>query len=188
MNPSPSPARPAKSRIETYLEWGLFSSRWLLTPFYVGLALALAVLAVSFVREFVTGAPLLFTSDAKPEDAILLVLTLVDISLAGNLLLIVIFSGYESFVSKINTGDDEDRPAWMGKVDFSGLKIRLIGSIVAISAISLLKSYMVLTESPVDEKRLMWQVIIHLTFVASGVLFALMDWLASLSTANEAHH
>jgi uncharacterized protein (TIGR00645 family) len=92
----------------------------------------------------------------------------------------VIFSGYENFVSKIDTADHEDRPGWMGTVDFSGLKMKLIASIVAISAIALLKAFMELAEGkPLDERGLLWLVVIHLTFVASGVLLALMDWIAS---------
>ncbi len=179
---SPDPDSPrAKQLAETWLERALFASRWLLAPFYVGLALALGVLAVSFVQEFLHAAPTVFAPGSKPEDAILVVLSLVDMSLAGNLLLIVIFSGYESFVSRIDSVDAADRPAWMGKVDFAGLKIKLIASIVAISAISLLKSYMTLADGgALDERRLMWQVAILLAFVVSGVLLALMDWLVSL--------
>ncbi|MFA5599278.1 MAG: YqhA family protein, partial [Phenylobacterium sp.] len=97
-----------------------------------------------------------------------------------NLLLIVIFSGYENFVSKIDTANHEDRPSWMGTVDFSGLKMKLIASIVAISAISLLKAFMQLSEGEgVSERSLLWLVVIHITFVVSGVLLALMDWLAA---------
>ena len=119
----------------------------------------------------------------SPEGAILMVLSLIDLSLAGNLLLIVTFSGYENFVSKIDTANHEDRPGWMGTVDFSGLKMKLIASIVAISAIALLKAFMELAEGkPLDQPALLWLVVIHLTFVGSGVLLALMDWLASRTT------
>ena len=95
----------------------------------------------------------------------------------------MIFSGYENFISKIDTGDSEDRPSWMGTLDFSGLKMKLIGSIVAISAISLLRAFMSLTEQdiPLDEARVRWLVILHLTFIVSGVLFAAMDWIAARS-------
>jgi uncharacterized protein (TIGR00645 family) len=110
-------------------------------------------------------------------------LTLIDLSLAGNLVLIVIFSGYENFVSKIDTGDSEDRPSWMGTLDFSGLKMRLIGSMVAISAISLLRAFVSLTEpaTPLNERKLFWLVVLHVTFLFSGVMFALMDWLGGLT-------
>src|SRR6266436_8330358 len=166
--------RPSFERV---LENGLFMSRWLMAPFYVGLVLALAMLLMVFVEELVTAVPHIL--EAKSEDVILTVLTLIDLSLAGNLVLIVIFSGYENFVSKIDTHGSEDRPSWMGTLDFSGLKMKLIGSIVAISAISLLRAFMTLTEQdvPLDEPRLRWMVGLHLTFVVSGLLFASMDWV-----------
>src|SRR5690606_36053346 len=106
--------------------------------------------------------------------------TLVDLSLAGNLLLIVMFSGYENFVSKLDLDGETDRPPWMGTVDFSGLKMKLIASIVAISGIQLLKNFMNIGKpgSPLNETELKWAVVIHLAFVLSGVLLALMDWLA----------
>jgi uncharacterized protein (TIGR00645 family) len=127
--------------------------------------------------------PKLFMGSAKPDDAILLALSLIDLSLAGNLMLIVIFSGYENFVSKIDVGDHEDRPEWMGTVDFSGLKMKLIASIVAISAIALLKAFLETADSSdgVDVVRLRWLVIIHLTFVVSGVMMALMDYITGMS-------
>jgi len=167
--------------IEKYLEGGLFKSRWLLAPFYLGLVVALATLLVVFVRELIGAIPQMLTLDA--EQIILVVLTLIDLSLAGNLVLIVIFSGYENFVSKIDTGDSEDRPDWMGTLDFSGLKMRLIGSMVAISAISLLRAFVTLTEpgTVLDERKLFWLVALHVTFLVSGVMFALMDWLAGLT-------
>ncbi len=145
---------------------------------YLGLVLALTALVYVFGAEAVHELDTILTM--SPEQAILMVLSLIDLSLAGNLLLIVIFSGYENFVSKIDTGDDEDRPAWMGTVDFSGLKMKLIASIVAISAIALLRSFMQLAEgAAIPDRTLIWLVAIHITFVVSGVMLALMDWLAS---------
>jgi uncharacterized protein (TIGR00645 family) len=105
------------------------------------------------------------------------VLELLDVVLLGNLIIIILFAGYENFVSKIKVADGaEDRPHWMGHVDFSGLKIKLIGSLVAISVIELLKDFM--QEGPFDAKREGWRIGIHMTFVISGVLFALMDNMA----------
>lgn len=168
-----------RKAVEKFLETLLFRSRWLLAPFYVGLVLSLLMLLVAFVGDLVHIVPNLLT--ATPEQIILGVLTLIDLSLAGNLVVIVMFSGYENFVSKIDTGENEDRPGWMGTLDFSGLKMKLIGSIVAISAISLLRAFMTLTEAnvPLDEVRIRWLVLLHLTFVGSGLLFALMDWVAA---------
>jgi len=113
------------------------------------------------------------------ETVLLFVLTLVDISLAGNLLIIVIFSGYENFVSKINVANHEDKPDWMGHVDFTDLKIKLISSIVAISGIHLLKIFMNLKSY--DRDTIILYVAVHLTFVISGVLLAFMDYLMSKS-------
>jgi uncharacterized protein (TIGR00645 family) len=166
-----------KPALEVWLEKGLFASRWLMAPFYVGLVVALAALLVVFFQELAHELPKLL--QMKPEDAILLALSLIDLSLAANLLVIVILSGYENFVSKIEVANQEDKPEWMGTVDFSGLKMKLIASIVAISAIALLKAFLKLTEpeAPLDQARLMWLVLVHLSFVVSGVLLAAMDWL-----------
>ena len=93
----------------------------------------------------------------------------------------IIFSGYEIFVSKIDVAEHHDRPNWMGKVDFGGLKLKVIGAIVAISAIDLLKTFMTIPDSPTPEntEMFLWKVIIHMAFVLSGVLFAVMDRIAS---------
>jgi len=169
-----------RSSVERTLENGLFLSRGLMAPFYVGLVVALGMLLIVFVQELVVSIPRILEQGS--EEVILTVLTLIDLSLAGNLVLIVIFSGYENFVSKIDIEGHEDRPSWMGTLDFSGLKIKLIASIVAISAISLLRAFMSLTQqSQVDETRVFWLVVLHLTFVTSGVLFAAMDWIACLT-------
>ena len=170
-----------RKAFEKGLEQVLFQSRWILAPFYLGLVVSLVMLLAAFVGELVHGLPqALDLMNVDPERVILTALGLIDLSLAGNLVVIVIFSGYENFISKIDTGDSDDRPDWMGTLDFSGLKMKLIGSIVAISAISLLRAFMTLTEpdTVLDEARIRWLVILHLTFVGSGLLFAAMDWVA----------
>ena len=179
-----------RNMVEKVLEGILFKSRWLLAPFYVGLVLALVLLLGAFLAELMHFMPqLLDLAHIDPEQVILAVLSLIDLSLAGNLVVIVIFSGYENFVSKINTENSEDRPSWMGTLDFSGLKMKLIGSIVAISAISLLRAFMTLTEPevPLDEARLKWMLMLHLTFVGSGLLFACMDWIGNRAEKPKEH-
>ena len=168
-----------KPSIETRFERGLFAARWLMAPMYLGLVVSLAMLLVTFLKELAYYAPKILSLGA--DQTILAILTLIDLSLAANLLLIVLFSGYENFVSKFDIADHEDRPDWMGTVDFSGLKMKLIASIVAISAIALLKAFLKLTEPGValDQARLLWLVVVHLSFVVSGVLLAVMDWLNS---------
>jgi uncharacterized protein (TIGR00645 family) len=175
--PSVGDLRPDRRTAERWLEAGLFSSRWLMAPFYVGLVVALAALLAVFIGELIT--EISGITELRPEGAILMALSLIDLSLAGNLILIVIFSGYENFVSKIDADGHADRPAWMGTVDFSGLNLILVGSIVAICEISLLRTFMRIGDGPLDETMVKWKVIVHLTFVSSGVLLALMDLLSS---------
>ncbi len=153
----------------------MFASRWLLAPFYIGLVGAIAILLFKFIKEFVMLLPQVATLDGG--QIMVSVLTLVDVALVANLLLIIVFAGYENFVSKINTENSEDRPEWMGHVTFSDLKIKLIGSIVAISGIELLKAFV--NVDSYSDKQLAWKVGLHLTFVLSGVLFAVMDRLTA---------
>lgn len=164
-----------KNSTEHLIERGLFASRWLMAPIYIGLVGGLMLLVMSFFQELLH----LFSQfpELNQNDIILGILSLIDLSLAGNLLLIVIFSGYENFVSKINTDDHEDQPEWKGTVDFSTLKLKLIASIVAISGIHLLKVFMDVNKY--TESHIMWMVIIHIVFVVSGVLLALMDKIAA---------
>lgn len=159
------------NKVEAKLEHWVFNSRWLLAPFFVGLLLAIVALLIKFVKQLATLAMEMFT--LEDEQMIVSILTLVDSALIAALLLIIGFSGYENFVSKIGTGEHEDRPAWMGRVGFSDLKIKLMGAIVAISAVELLKAFINIKDHPWDE--LAWMVGIHITFVVSGVLFALTD-------------
>ena len=158
--------------IEIFLEKLMFASRWLMAPFYFGLIISLFLLLIVFLSEIFH-----FVINFQPNetDLILFILTLIDLSFAGNLLIIVIFSGYENFVSKINVNNHEDKPDWMGTVDFSGLKLKLISSIVAISGIHLLKVFFAI-EKYTDSQIILF-IAIHLTFVLSGVLLAYMDSL-----------
>ena len=161
--------------IEEVVEKVLFGGRWLLAPLYVGLLLSLVPLIYRFFIEFLHLMEGVATLEM--QEITLKILELLDVVLLGNLIIIVIFAGYENFVSKINVATNSvDRPHWMGRVDYSGLKIKLIGSLVAISVIELLKDFMM--EGAYDDKTQMWRIIIHITFVISGVLFALMDFIA----------
>lgn len=170
------------SKIEDSLESTIFKSRWLLAPFYVGLILSVFLLLIKFFQELWHMS--VHVLGSSEHEVIIGILALVDMSLVGSLLLMIIFSGYEIFISKIDVADHEDRPDWMGKVDFSGLKLKVIGAIVAISAIDLLKTFMDIPEqlSEEDINAIMWKVIIHMAFVLSGVFFALMDKIAGDTT------
>jgi len=169
------PANTNEFHIESVVERILFGGRWMLAPLYVGLLLSLLPIVYRFFIEFIHLMQDVAVLEMK--DITLKVLELLDVVLLGNLIIIVIFAGYENFVSRINVAKNSvDRPHWMGRVDYSGLKIKLIGSLVAISVIELLKDFMM--EVEYDDNRQMWRIIIHMTFVVSGVLFALMDLLA----------
>ncbi len=161
-------------KIEKALETLIFASRWILAPFYLGLAVSLVVLLIKFAGELFHIAAHAFTS--TESEVILGVLALVDLTLTGSLLVIVIFSGYENFVSKIDHTGHRDWPEWMGTIDFSGLKLKLLSSIVAISAIQLLKQFMSIQN--VNDREIFWLVIVHVVFVASSVLLALSDRIA----------
>jgi uncharacterized protein (TIGR00645 family) len=158
--------------VERGIESILFNSRWLMAPFYIGLVISLAVLLLKFCMmlwEFVVHAP-----GSKETDIILGVLSLIDVSLVGNLIVIVVFSGYENFVSRIDPGGHPDWPDWMTKVDFAGLKQKLLASIVAISAIQVLKAFMNI-DAAFDATKMVWLVGVQLAFVISALLLALSD-------------
>jgi len=168
--------------LEHLIETVIFRSRWVLAPMYLGLVGGLVILMVKFSQEFFHIIVHIFSS--SEQEVILSLLALVDMTLVASLLIMVIFSGYENFVSKINTADSEDRPEWMGKVDFSGLKLKLIGSIVAISAIDLLKAFVHQSAGNpehISNEQMGWMLAIHMAFILSGVLFAVMDYIAGKS-------
>ena len=155
----------------------LFRARFLLAPLYLGLVGALVLLGYRFLVEFYHLAVKI--GEATPQSFTLDLLALLDLTLLANLILMVICAGYENVVSRIDiAAGSKDRPHWMGTIDFSGLKIKLIGSLVAISVIELLKDFIELSGQDHVGAGTKWRIVIHLTFVASGVLFALMDWIA----------
>ena len=168
------------NRIERVIETLIFHSRWVLAPFYLGLIISLVLLLVHFVRQL--GEFVLHIIGAKEADVILGVLGLIDLTFTANLIVIVIFSGYENFVSKLEAAD-RDRPDWMTKVDFGGLKQKLMTSIVAISAIQVLKAFM--NVDKYGNTALAWLVGIHVVFVVSLLCLAIVD---RLSATNEAKH
>jgi uncharacterized protein (TIGR00645 family) len=166
-------------KIEHGMESTIFKSRWLLAPFYLGLVLSIILIFIKFAQELYHIT--IHVTSTPESDVIIGILTLVDMALVGSLLLMIIFSGYEIFISKIDVAEHEDRPDWMGKVDFGGLKLKVIGAIVAISAIDLLKTFMEIPENPTEgnSEMLLWKVTIHMAFVLSGVLFAVMDRISA---------
>lgn len=159
-------------KFETLFERFLFTSRWLIAPVYLALVIGLLVLLVKAVKQLWEIISNIFVYSG--EQIIVGILSIVDVSLIMNLLIIIILSGYENFVSKMEAlHNHEDRPDWMGHIGFTDLKLKLIGSIVAISGIELLKAFMNIGSRTNQE--LAWLVGIHITFVISGVLYAVMD-------------
>jgi uncharacterized protein (TIGR00645 family) len=163
--------------LERQIETLIFVSRWILAPFYLGLIICLLLLLVHFFRQLVEF--IVHVRTATEADVTLGVLALIDITFTANLVIIVIFSGYENFVSRIDTGEG-DKPEWMAKVDFGGLKQKLMTSIVAISAIQVLKAFMNLDKN-VDSTVLAWLVGIHVLFLGSLIALGIVDRLEALS-------
>src|SRR5215216_215742 len=164
--------------VERAIETVIFNSRWILAPFYLGLIICLFLLLIHFARQLIEF--ILQIHVANESDVILGVLGLIDVTFTGNLIIIVIFSGYENFVSRIDVGD-HDKPQWMAKVDFGGLKQKLMTSIVAISAIQVLKAFMNLDKAA-NTSVLAWLVGIHVVFLGSMLVLAIVD---RLETATE---
>jgi uncharacterized protein (TIGR00645 family) len=159
--------------LERYFERTMYSTRWLLAPIYLGLSLALIALGIKFFAELLHVLPHIFT--ISEMDLVLLVLSLVDIALVGGLIVMVMFSGYENFVSQLDLDDDDDKLSWLGKLDTGSLKNKVAASIVAISSIHLLKVFM--NAQQVDNDKMLWYVVIHLTFVVSAFAMGYLDKL-----------
>ena len=160
-----------KPGIEARFERGLFASRWLMAPMYLGLVISLAMMAVLFVKELAYYLPKTLTMTA--DQGILAVLTLIDLSLAANLLLIVIFSGYENFVSRFD--EAEDQVSFLGKLDSGSLKIKVASSIVAISSIHLLQVF--LNSSQFTDGKIMWLTLMHIAFVVSALMLGFLEMM-----------
>ena len=157
--------------LERFIERLLFSCRWLLAPLYLGLALGLIALAVKFFQEAFHAIATIMTI---PEpDLVLVVLGMIDLTLVGSLIVMVMFSGYENFVSRIDTANEKEALGWLGKLDSGTLKLKVAAAIVAISSIHLLRVFMKAVDTPND--KIMWYVILHLTFVVSAVLLGVLD-------------
>lgn len=157
--------------MESFSEKILYASRWLLAPIYLGLSAALLLLGLKFFQEVFHVLPLVFST--KEADLVLIILSLIDLSLVGGLIVMVMLSGYENFVSNIDLDEGKEKLSWLGKMDAGSLKQKVAASIVAISSIHLLKKFM--NAQSIDNDKLMWFVIIHLTFVVSAIGMAYVD-------------
>ena len=157
--------------MERFLENAMYASRWLLAPVYFGLSLGLIALTIKFFQEIFHILPHIFS--VSESDMILTLLSLVDMTLVGGLLVMVMFSGYENFVSQLDINEGKEKLSWLGKMDATSLKNKVAASIVAISSIHLLRVFM--DAKNVPDNKLMWYVIIHLTFVLSAFVMGYLD-------------
>jgi uncharacterized protein (TIGR00645 family) len=161
--------------IETVFERLLYASRWLLAPLYLGLSFALLAVGIKFFQEVIHLLPHIFT--ITEANLVLTILTLIDLSLVGGLIVMVMLSGYENFVSAIELAEEDEKLAWLGKLDTSSLKQKVAASIIAISSIHLLQVFM--NAGKIDNGKIMWYVIMHLTFVVSAMGVAFVDKLSA---------
>ncbi|MEQ5054875.1 TIGR00645 family protein [Klebsiella michiganensis] len=162
--------------MERFLENAMYASRWLLAPVYFGLSLGLIALTIKFFQEIFHILPHIFS--VSESDMILTLLSLVDMTLVGGLLVMVMFSGYENFVSQLDINEGKEKLSWLGKMDATSLKNKVAASIVAISSIHLLRVFM--DAKNVPDNKLMWYVIVHLTFVLSAFVMGYLDRLTKV--------
>lgn len=159
--------------MEKFFEKLMYSSRWIMAPIYLGLSLALLALGLKFFQEVFHILPNIFS--IAEIDLILVILSLIDIALVGGLIVMVMFSGYENFVSRLNIDDNDEKLEWLGKLDSGSLKNKVAASIVAISSIHLLKVFM--NTENVSSEKLKWYLLIHITFVMSAFAMGYLDKL-----------
>ena len=163
------------NRFIALIEIILFSARWLLVPVYLAMVLLLGMLVVYFLVELAHAVPGLLQMSEK--DLIVLTLSLIDLSLSANLVVLVILSGYENFVSRVHLPENDNRPEWLSKIDFSGLKLKILGSITVIAAVHLLGDF--LDAGTHDDGAFGWQIAIVLIFALLGLIFAITDRLGN---------
>jgi len=156
---------------EKYFEKILFAARWLLAPVYLGLAFALVALGIKFFQE--AFHVVMHVPEMAEADLVLTILAMIDLSLVGSLIVMVMFSGYENFVSRIDVAEGSEKLGWLGRLDAGTLKLKVAASIVAISSIHLLKVFMDAKTIPND--KIFWYVVLHLTFVVSALLLGVLD-------------
>ncbi|WP_115717112.1 TIGR00645 family protein [Gallaecimonas mangrovi] len=164
-----------RARTERFIESLMYASRWLLAPLYLGMSLTLLALLIKFVQEIIHMAPLIL--EMSDNNLILSVLTLIDMALVGGLIVMVMLSGYENFVSRLDLKESDEKLGWLGKMDSGSLKTKVSASIVAISAIHLLKVFM--NADDIEDNKLMLYCLIHLTFVVSAFGMGYLDKMSS---------
>ena len=157
--------------LELFVERVILASRWILVVFYLGLAAALAVYAVSFGVKFLKIAKSALT--ASEADMILSMLSLIDAALVASLVVMVMLASYENFVSRFD--DAKTDLTWLGKLDAGSLKIKVASAIVAISSIHLLQVF--LNANEYDNQKIFWLTVIHIAFVVSALVLGVLEWI-----------
>lgn len=163
--------------MEKFFEKLMYESRWIMAPIYLGLSLMLFVLGVKFFQEIWHILPIIF--DMHEVDLVLITLSLIDITLVGGLIVMVMFSGYENFVSQLDVDEGCEKLSWLGKLDADSLKNKVAASIVAISSIHLLKVFM--NAENISNDKIMWYLLIHITFVLSAFAMGYLDKITRTS-------
>jgi len=162
-----------QEKIDYSLERLMYASRWILAPIYIGMSLTLLALFIKFFQELYHFIP--FILELDESQLVLKLLSLIDLTLVGNLIVIVMFSGYENFVSRLDISETTEKLDWLGTHDYGSLKMKVAASIVAISSIHLLKIFMNIETT--DNDKVMWYALVHLTFVISALLMGYLDKL-----------
>lgn len=164
-------------RVENAIEWSVFASRWLLAPLYLGLIVGQIAFSVTFFGELWHLASGVLQGILNEREVIALVLTLLDMIMVANLVIMVLIGGYATFVSKLDLDGEKDRPEWLDHIDPGTLKTKLAGALVSISGIHLLQSFNQLSSPDhiVDHARIGWQVGIHVAFIITTLMLAWSD-------------
>lgn len=157
--------------IERFVERTMYATRWLLAPIYLGLSLTLIALGIKFFQEVYH--LLAHVTEMHEADMVLVVLSMIDIALVSGLIVMVMFTSYENFVSRLDIDESAEKLSWLGTLDTNTLKNKVAASIVAISSIHLLKIFMNATN--IDNDKLLWYVVMHLTFVVSAFAMGMLD-------------
>jgi len=161
----------------------IFMSRWLQAPLYIGLIIAQGVYVWQFWLELIHLISMMGTNEMTETALMLIVLGLIDVVMISNLLVMVIVGGWETFVSRLDLQDHPDQPEWLSHVNAGVLKVKLATAIIGISSIHLLKTF--INAASYDEKTLLWQTLIHVTFVLSALAIAYTEKI--ISAAHQKH-
>jgi uncharacterized protein (TIGR00645 family) len=181
-----------RKALENAVEYAIFASRWIQAPIYLGLVVGSGLYCAKFIWQLID--MFLEFRIATEEDLMLAVLGLVDMSMVANLVYMVVVGGYTMFVSKIDMSSSEDQPTWLQSTNANTLKIKLASSLVGVSGIHLLKTFIELSGGghhegvQIQTDHVMWQILIHVTFLASSMALAFSEWLLHPPESREAHH